>query len=147
MNSTITRRNAGYSLIELMVVMAIIAILAATAISNFDNVRQQSLDTVALSDYRNLKTVMLDEAAQPDAPLQYLIRNIEGPGHLPAPLEMAKLSKNVRLIRARRRTRPATARQPRRELIRIDLEHINGRWHYRYVSRDGAIVEQLIQRR
>jgi len=44
----------GFTLIELMIVIAIIGILSAIAIPQFSKYRQKSLDTAALSDLRNL---------------------------------------------------------------------------------------------
>ncbi len=51
-----TRNQKGFTLIELMIVIAIIGILAAIAIPQFTTYRAKSFNTAAVSDLRNLKT-------------------------------------------------------------------------------------------
>lgn len=46
----------GFTLVELMIVVAIIGILAAIAIPQFSKYRQRSYNSAALSDVRNLRT-------------------------------------------------------------------------------------------
>ena len=48
--------GSGFTLVELMVVIAIIGILAAIAISQFASFRQKSYNSAAISDLRNVKT-------------------------------------------------------------------------------------------
>ena len=48
--------SAGFTLVEIMVVIAIIGILVAVAIPQFAAYRQASYNTSALSDLRNVKT-------------------------------------------------------------------------------------------
>jgi len=50
------RNQKGFTLIELMIVIAIIGILAAIAIPQFSSYRAKSFNTAALSDVRNLRT-------------------------------------------------------------------------------------------
>jgi len=50
------RNRKGFTLIELMIVIAIIGILAAIAIPQFTAYRSRAYNTAALSDLRNLKT-------------------------------------------------------------------------------------------
>ncbi len=52
------RNQKGFTLIELMIVIAIIGILAAIAIPQFSKYRAKSYNTANLADSRNLKTDM-----------------------------------------------------------------------------------------
>jgi prepilin-type N-terminal cleavage/methylation domain-containing protein len=50
------RNQKGFTLIELMIVIAIIGILAAIAIPQFASYRAKSFNTASVSDDRNLRT-------------------------------------------------------------------------------------------
>jgi prepilin-type N-terminal cleavage/methylation domain-containing protein len=50
------RNQKGFTLIELMIVVAIIGILAAIAIPQFASYRAKSYNTASVSDVRNLRT-------------------------------------------------------------------------------------------
>jgi prepilin-type N-terminal cleavage/methylation domain-containing protein len=56
LNNMKKRGQKGFTLIELMIVIAIIGILAAIAIPQFTKYRARAHNSQALSDMRNLKT-------------------------------------------------------------------------------------------
>ena len=52
------KNQKGLTLIELLIVVAIIGILAAIAIPQFSSYRAKAFNSAALSDIRNFKTQM-----------------------------------------------------------------------------------------
>lgn len=50
------RNQKGFTLIELMIVIAIIGILAAIAIPQFASYRAKSYNSASVSDIRNMRT-------------------------------------------------------------------------------------------
>ncbi|KUJ96215.1 MAG: Prepilin-type N-terminal cleavage/methylation domain-containing protein [Desulfonauticus sp. 38_4375] len=51
-------KEKGFTLVELLIVIAIIGILAAIAIPQYSKYRQRAFNSAALSDLRNFKTSM-----------------------------------------------------------------------------------------
>ena len=50
--------NKGFSMIELLTVTAVIGILTAVAIPQFTSYKGKSCNSAAISDLRNMKTVL-----------------------------------------------------------------------------------------
>ena len=66
MLSKMKRNQKGFTLIELMIVVAIIGILAAIAIPQFASYRQRAQDAAAKSALKNLATAQEDYYQQTD---------------------------------------------------------------------------------
>ncbi len=93
----IKQKEKGFTLIELMIVVAIIGILAAIAIPQFAKYRVKAYNSAAESDLRNIMTA--EEATYADSQAYVNDAGAQGAGSgvtsLPAALVGAKLSKNV----------------------------------------------------
>ena len=64
MLSKMRKNDKGFTLIELMIVVAIIGILAAIAIPQFSSYRQRAQDSAAKSTLKNLATAQEDYYVQ-----------------------------------------------------------------------------------
>src|SRR3954471_15864614 len=72
-------RRSGFTLVEIMIVVAIIALLAAIAVPSFLRARKRSQATATLETLR-----MIDGAKD-----QYAIENAKGPSVTPGPKDLA----------------------------------------------------------
>jgi prepilin-type N-terminal cleavage/methylation domain-containing protein len=131
----------GFSLIELMVALSMVAILVAVAIPNYQQFRVRARDAQALTDYRNLKTVVLAGDEQfGDTPF-FLIFNELGPQNLDDPLSKGRLSEGVRLHYAFKfQIGPAF------EFFGMMVSHEKGGHFYRYMEINGDRFDQVIDK-
>lgn len=60
----VARAHAGFTLIELMIVVAIIGLLAAIAVSTFTDAQAKAANRAAQSDAKNLLTAIQANAIQ-----------------------------------------------------------------------------------
>lgn len=142
----ILKNERGFSMIELLVTLTIIATLTATALPNYTSFKSRAYDAMAQSDYHNLKTVFFAELARNDSMRNFNMRNLVGPRELRTPLDTARLSADVRLVQAQHTVRPATRRLPERDIVRLIVEHDKGNVQFSYTNINGDVLEQVIRR-
>ena len=132
----------GFSLIEVLVVIAVIGVLGTTALANFYNYADSARDTAAATDYRSLKIALSDLTNTEDAPTRIVVRRAVGPTALPQPLQGVNVSPNVSVdvsyVKRYRRDRQPTT------VTNIDVYHRDGSKRYRYRERNGVVTEQEI---
>lgn len=137
-------RNKGFTFVEVLVVLSVTAVLLTIAVANLKNFSDQSVDSSAQSDYRNIKLAVLDALTRPDAPARFVVNQLEGPARLPEPLTAIQLSAGVQasiLFDSRRRNnnRPQTNTS-------IEVFHLDGTKAFRLTEVNGTISEQVINR-
>src|SRR3954467_11014701 len=84
MLSKLHSRRSGFTLVEIMIVVAIIALLAAIAVPSFLRARKRSQATATLETLR-----MIDGAKD-----QYAVENGKGPSITPSATDMAPYVKS-----------------------------------------------------
>lgn len=89
----INSKEAGYSLIELIIVIALVGIIAATALPAYRIYSTRAFNTVAESDLRNLVKLVIPAGEQQGLIENYLFFNQRG--SLPRPLSELQLSDGV----------------------------------------------------
>jgi len=96
MTSTINRKQSekGFTLIELMIVVAIIGILAAIAIPQFSSYRERAFNSAAESDLRNIMNG--EEAYYADNQIYGDVAAVTGPANAFGSLDGVKISTNVK---------------------------------------------------
>lgn len=133
----------GFTLIEVLLVTVILSALALIAIQNYRSMSADARNAVALSDYRNLKTVVVQETLQEDQGILYVIGPLTGPAALPEPLAIARLSDGVQLPLALRIS--LGIGNISLNIIFFELFHEKGSERYRYLAINNQIVEQEIE--
>lgn len=87
--------GGGFSLIELLVVLALLGILVGTAVPTYREYRQRSYDLLAKADLRNVKLALRAEGDDPGKRFSVMLFGQQGPKTLPPPLSHVSLSEKV----------------------------------------------------
>lgn len=85
-------RSSGFSLIEVLVALAIVGVLAATAVPAYQSFRQRAFDAAAESDLSNIISGIYALQNEGDGEQLVFWLNLRGPRSLPPPLREIKLS-------------------------------------------------------
>ena len=93
--SRASSEERGFSLIELMVVVSMVAIIAVTALPAYRLYTKRAYNAVAESDLRNLVSLGIPASEEALTFNNYLFFNQEGPTTLPEPLSEVSLSDGV----------------------------------------------------
>jgi len=122
------KASQGFTLIELMIVVAIIGILAAIAIPQFSAYRTKAFNSSALSDLRNIATG--EEAYYVDQQVYVNLPAIVGFSASLANLPGVRLSKNICA-----KVSNATAVD-----FTLQTENLNGNISYQ-ISQSGSLIK------
>lgn len=140
MNYKINQQK-GFTLVELIIVVLLIAALSGIALVNYSYISQSAYDATAESDYREIKNGIKAIIADPNSPSSFIFRQRSGPSVFPAPLNMVALSKDVLasvIYQYERRSNLASLVR-----ISIDVRHKNGSKRFRYFNSNGNESEQV----
>ena len=130
-------RARGFSVVDLLAIVATIGILTAIAVPNYQKFRTQSYDTVAHEDFRGL-VVQINSTA-PDKTPDLVLLEETGPKALPASLSDTRLSHGVQLNYALKLTVGGFF-----DVKAAELTHPEGQHLYRYCDVNGNQVQQIL---
>ena len=68
--------ESAFTVVELVVVSSIIGILSTIAIANYGLFKEQVSDSVAVTDYRNIKSAMYAEDADSDTAFYFIFNHL-----------------------------------------------------------------------
>ena len=131
----------GFTLPELLVCVAILAILIGTAIPNIKTLSKNTYDQIAAADYRSIKIGIYNALTNPDTASTFVMTNQVGPRVLAAPLQGVSISAGT-IANINCTTVRATGRAPR-VTITMNAENRSGSKIYRYTEANGIITETV----
>jgi prepilin-type N-terminal cleavage/methylation domain-containing protein len=132
----------GFTLVELLVVVSIIGILAGLSILNYRSFKIRAANTVALSDYRNLKIGLTELNEDPDSDIAFFSFGVTGPDSFSSAPELV-VSSRVRVNYAYHWS--FNLGSIRVLYILLELRHLDGDTTYRFWNINGIITEQEIK--
>ena len=136
------RNNRGFTLIETLVVVAILGVLAGLAVANFRTFKTRAYNATALTDFRNIKTALLAGSSDPEDTTSFIIFNQTGPGVLPGRMSHVALSEGVRTTYVIDFSIALPTTQVSWKLV--ELAHLRGSIRYRFWDVNGTRIEQEI---
>ncbi|MEZ4754698.1 MAG: prepilin-type N-terminal cleavage/methylation domain-containing protein [Bdellovibrionota bacterium] len=141
---TYLKNSRGFTLVELLVVIALIGVLSGIALVNYQVVSESAYDATAESDYREIKTAIQAVILDPTTPARFVIRRRTGPSVFPSPLSMVGLSDEV--VGSVNYRYQARVNRPALSRIIVDVQHLRGTKRFRYTDVNGSVTEQVIAR-
>lgn len=136
-------KGYSFSFVELIVALAAVIMLVILINYNISASRVASFDLAAKNNYDRLKQAIYQNMSSPMPERRYLMKNIVGPGPLPAPFDTVFLDNGIVVNYLIRVYEPRLNGQPKDQL-RLEISHIHGRSIYRYVEINGVLTEQVV---
>ncbi|MCB0345394.1 MAG: prepilin-type N-terminal cleavage/methylation domain-containing protein [Bdellovibrionales bacterium] len=134
------RTNSGFTLVELMVSLAIVSILAATAIPAYQSFRERAYDATAESDLTNIVKGIYALQTEGLGDQTVIWLNLNGPESLPPPMREIKLSDGTIA-----RWIVKLPLGDGNDLIYVWVEHQSGAHMFRYWELLGSRTRQRIR--
>ena len=134
-----SRKQHGFTIVELMVTFALIGIIAMTALPAYQIFRQKAYDATSRTDLSNILKGLYALQATPGDDVSVFLANRVGPENLPSPMENIRLSDGV--------TAQFILKLPLfggQDLIYVSTLHEKGGFIFREIEFNGTRIKQKI---
>jgi type II secretory pathway pseudopilin PulG len=140
--------ESGVSVIDILVAIALFAILSCLALPNIQFSKQQAFNSTAFNDYQNLKSALNADRSIHEQLPDFALFNISSAITFPDKLKLVELSRSVTLDYAIKRNITLKKLQtPSTQIsfLIFQIRHSMGNRIYRYFKLGGIVLEQEIE--